>query len=221
MDTTTKARTLLDNHSRLKNKVILLDITIVTPCDGPSLENEARVGKHFADAVERKKNKNWGWYPATYSLVRLAMSTCGEAGSDVHALIKEPAIRRVEHRSEKHSKESQQLAEGTEVAHLRQQFSIYLTADPSISYAPPSLQTGGGACEHPAAPFARPGVYTRASYRGVTRSEGRERANGVGGGIGVGGGSENDNGAGCEKGDANGDGVGDGAEARTETGTGL
>ena len=79
----------------------------------------------------------------------------------------------------------------------------------------------GGACEDPAAPFARPGVYTRASYRGVTRSEGRERANGVGGGIGVGGGSGDDNGAGCEKGDVNGDGVGDGAEAGTETGTGL
>ena len=57
MDTTTKVRTLLDNHSRLKNKVILLDITIVTPCDGLNLENEAHVGKHFADAVKRKKNK--------------------------------------------------------------------------------------------------------------------------------------------------------------------
>ena len=125
MDTTTKARTLLDNHSRLKNKVILLDITIVTPCDGPNLENEAHVGKHFADAVERKKNKYWGWFPGTYSLAFLAMSTCGETGSDVHALIKEPVIRRVEHRSEKHSKESQQLAEGTEVAHLRQQFSCF------------------------------------------------------------------------------------------------
>ena len=28
------------------------------------------------------------------------MSTCGEVGSDMHALIKEVAIRRVEHRSE-------------------------------------------------------------------------------------------------------------------------
>ena len=28
------------------------------------------------------------------------MSTCGEVGSDMHALIKELAIRRVEHRSE-------------------------------------------------------------------------------------------------------------------------
>ena len=41
------------------------------------------------------------------------MPTCGEAGSDVHALIKELAIRRVEHRSEAHSNESQHVAEGT------------------------------------------------------------------------------------------------------------
>ena len=70
------------------------------------------------------------------------MSTCGEAGSDVHALIKEPVIRRVEHMSEIHSKESPHLAEGTEVGRLRQQFSMCLTADPFISHAPPSLQTG-------------------------------------------------------------------------------
>ena len=33
-------------------------------------------------------------------------TTCGEVGSDAHALIKELAIRRVEHRSETHSNES-------------------------------------------------------------------------------------------------------------------
>ena len=42
----------------------------------------------------------------TYCLLTLAMSTCGEVGSDVHALIKELAIRRAEHRSETHSNES-------------------------------------------------------------------------------------------------------------------
>ena len=52
------------------------------------------------------------------------MSTCGEVGSDVHALIKELAIRRVEHRSETHSNESQHLAEGKEVARLRRRFSL-------------------------------------------------------------------------------------------------
>ena len=38
------------------------------------------------------------------------MSTCGDVGSDVHALIKELAIRRVQHRSETYSNESQHLA---------------------------------------------------------------------------------------------------------------
>ena len=56
----------------------------------------------------------------------LAMSTCGEVGSDVHALIKELAIRQVEHRSETHSNESQYLVEGTEVARLRRRFFFFL-----------------------------------------------------------------------------------------------
>ena len=64
-----------------------------------------------------------------------------------------------------------------------------------IPHASSSLQTGGGACEHPTAPFARPGVCASASYRGVTGSERQEGANGVRGGIGVGG----------ENGDGNGD----------------
>ena len=94
MDITTEAGALFDNHPRLKNKALLLDITIVNPCAGSSLGNAARyVGKHLADAVERKKNKYRGSFPATYSLLPLAMSTCDDIGSDVHALIKELAIR--------------------------------------------------------------------------------------------------------------------------------
>ena len=54
------------------------------------------------------------------------MLTCGDVGSDVHALIKELAIRRVQHRSETHSNESQHLAEGTEGARLRRRFSFVL-----------------------------------------------------------------------------------------------
>ena len=76
-------------------------------------------GKHLADAVEWKKNKYRGSFLATYSLLPLAMSTCGDVGSDVHAFIKELAIRRVQHRSETYSNDSQHLAEGTEVARLR------------------------------------------------------------------------------------------------------
>ena len=92
----TEAGALFDNHPRLRNKAILLDIIIVNPCAGANLGNAARhVGKHLADTVERKKNKYQGSFPPTYSFLLLAMSTCGEVGSDVHALIKELAIRRV------------------------------------------------------------------------------------------------------------------------------
>ena len=124
---TTEARALSDNHPRLKNKVLLLDITIVNPSAGSNLGNAARhVRKNLADAVERKKSKYRGSFPATYSFLPLAMSTCGDVGSDVHALTKELAIRRVEHRPEAHSNESQRLAEGTEIARLRRRFSFVL-----------------------------------------------------------------------------------------------
>ena len=127
MDITTEAGALFDNHPRLKNTALLLDITIVNPCAGSNLGNAARhVGKHLADAVERKKNKFRGSFPATYSLLPLAMSTCGDVGSDVHALIKELATRRVQHRSETYSNESQHLVKGTEVARLRRRFFFVL-----------------------------------------------------------------------------------------------
>ena len=127
MDTTTEAGALFDNHPRLKNKVLLLDITIVNPCAGSNLGNAAHhVEKHLADAVERKKNKYRGSFPATYSLLSLAMSTCGEVGSDVRAFIKELIIRRVQNRSETYSNESQHVAKGTEVERLRRRFSFIL-----------------------------------------------------------------------------------------------
>ena len=177
MDITTEAGALFDNHPRHKNKALLLDITIVNPCAGSNLGNAVRhVGKHLADAVERKKNKYRGSFPATYSLLPLAMSTCGDVGSDVHALIKELAIRRVQHRSETYSNDSQHLAEGTEVARLRRRFSFCFTAGTLIPHASPSLQTGGGACEHPTAPFARPGVGTSGWYRGDNRIRGAGRS---------------------------------------------
>ena len=50
------------------------------------------------------------------------------------------------------------------------------TAGTFIPHASPSLQTGGGACEHSTAPFARPGVCTRVSYRGQPGPrDGKER----------------------------------------------
>ena len=83
------------------------------------------------------------------------MLTYGEVESNVHALIKELAIRRVEHRSE-----SQHLAEGTEVARLKRRFSFVLQ------------QAGGGAGAHPTAPFATSGVCTPESYREGNRVRG-------------------------------------------------
>ena len=191
MDITTEAGALFDNHPRLKNKALLLDIIIVNPCAGSNLGNAVRhVGKHLADAVERKKNKYRSSFPATYSLLPLAMSTCGDVGSDVHALIKELAIRRVQHRSETYSNESQHLAEGTEVARLRRRFSFVLQQ--ALSF-----RTHHHLCRQGVALASTRGPHSQGpasvqAHRtgGVTGSAGQEGANGVGGGIGVGGGAE-------------------------------
>ena len=168
--------------------------------------------QHLAHAVEWKKNKYWGSFTATYSLLPIAMSTSGDVGSDVHALIKELAIRRVQHRLD--------ILQRVPTSGRRDRSStssaailFCFTAGTFIPHVSPSLQTGGGACEHPTAPFPRPGVCTSASYRGVTESEGQEGAIGVGGRIGVGGGSGDGNG------DVNGRGDGDGVG--TGTGTGV
>ena len=244
MDITTEAGALFDNHPRHKNKALLLDITIVNPCAGSNLGNAVRhVGKHLADAVERKKNKYRGSFPATYSLLPLAMSTCGDVGSDVHALIKELAIRRVQHRSETYSNDSQHLAEGTEVARLRRRFSFVLQQ--ALSF-----RTRHHLCRQGVALAStrRPHSQGPASVQvhgtgGITGSEGQEGANGVGGGIEVGGGNGDGNGdvdgqrdgdgagagTGVEanegaqdgNGDGSGDGSGDGAGTGTGTGVGI
>ena len=212
MDITTEAGALFNNYPRLKNKALLLDITIVNPCAGSNLGNAARhVGKHLADAVERKKNKYRGSFPATYSLLPLAMSTCGDVGSDVHALIKELAIRRVQHRSETCSNQSQYLAEGTGVAHRRRRFSFVLQQ--ALSFRTRHhLCRQGMALASTRQPHAQGPASVQAHCTGgVTGFEGWGGANGVGGGIRVGGGDGDGNG------DVNGHGDGDGAE----TGTGV
>ena len=69
MDVTTEAGVLFDNYPRRKKKALLLNITTVNLCVGSNLGNVARhVGKHLAGAVERKKTKYRGSFPATYSL---------------------------------------------------------------------------------------------------------------------------------------------------------
>ena len=216
MDITREAEALFDNHPRLKIKALLLDITFVNPCAGSNLGNAARhVGKHLADAVERTKNKYRGSFLATYSLCPLAMSTYGDVGSDVHALNKELAIRRVQHRSETYSNESQHLVKGTEVARLRRRFSFVLQQ--ALSFRTRHhLCRQGVALASTRQPLSQGPASVQAHHTGgVTRSEGQEGANGVGGGIGVRGGS------GVDNGDVNGYGDGDGAGTGTGTGTGV
>ena len=136
--------------------------------------------------------------------------SCGEVGSDVHALIKELAIRRVQHRSETHSNESQHLAEGTEVARLWRRFSFVLQQALSFLTRHHLCRQG---VEHASTRQLRSqGPVSVQAHRteGVTGSEGQEGANGVGGEIVVGGGNGDGNGVGCENGDVNGYGDGDG-----------
>ena len=70
MDVTTEAVAPFDNNPRHKDKVLLLDLTIVNPCGSSNLEDAARqTRKHLIDVVERTKNKYRGSFPATYSLL--------------------------------------------------------------------------------------------------------------------------------------------------------
>ena len=191
MDITTEAGAIFDNHPRLKNKALLLGITIVNPCASSNLGNAARhVGKHLADAVERKKNKYRGSFPATYSLLPLAMSTCGEVGSDVHALIKELAIRRVQRRSETYSNESQHLAEGTEVARLRRRFSSVLQQALPFRTRHHLCRQGVALASTRQPNLQGPASVQAHRTRGVAESEGQEEANGSEAGLESGVGTE-------------------------------
>ena len=218
MDITTEAGALFDSHPRLKNKALLLDITIVNPCGDSNLGNAARhVGKQLADAVERKKNKYRGSFPATYSLLPLAMSTCGDVGSDVHALIKKLAIRRVQHRSETYTNESQHLTEGIEVARLRRRFSFVLQQALSFRTRHHLCRQGVALTSTRQPRLQGPASVQAHRTGGVTGSEGQGGANGAGGGIGVGGGNGDGNGNvnGHGDGDGAGTGTGGGGERRS------
>ena len=135
------------------------------------------------------------------------MSTCGDVGSDVHALTKELAIRRVQHRSETYSNDSQHLAEGTEVARLRWRFSFVLQK--ALAFRTRHhLCRQGVALTSTRQPHSQGPASVQAHRTGgVTGSEGQEGANGVGGGR-VGGGN----------GDGNGDGVGTGTGVEVNEG---
>ena len=128
----------------------------------------------------------------------------------MHALIKELAIRRVQHRSET-SNESQHLAEGTNLARLRRRLSFVLQQ--ALSFRTRHhLCRQGVALGSTRQPHSQGPASVQAHRTGgVTGSEGQEGLNRVGGGIGVRGGN------GDGKGDVNGHGDGDGAG----TGTGV
>ena len=103
----------MNNHPRRKKMALALDISIVNPCASSNLENAARdAGKPLADAVKRNKNKCRDSFPATCLPLPIALSTCGEVCSNVHALTKAFVIRLVEHRSEIYSNESRYLMKG-------------------------------------------------------------------------------------------------------------
>ena len=85
------------------------------------------------------------------------------------------------------------------------------TAGTFIRHTSSTLQTEDGACGHPEAPLARPGVCTPEMYRGIIESDGREGANGFG----------DRNGHGSGVGGSNGDVNGDGDGAGTGTGKGV
>ena len=139
------------------------------------------------------------------------MLACGDVGSDVHALIKELAIRRVQHRSETYSNESQHLAEGTKVARLRRRFSFVLQQALSFRTRHHLCRQGVALASTRQPHSQGPPSVQAHQTGGVAESEGQEGANGVGGEIGVGGGNGDGNG------DVNGHGDGDGAG----TGTGV
>ena len=130
--------------------------------------------------------------------------SCGEAGSDVHALTKELAIRWVEHRSEIYSNESRHFADGTEIARRRRRFSFVLQQAVLFRMRYHLCRQGvalaGTQQLHSQGPVS---VHARCT-EGVTRSDGR-------------GGARNGNGVEDGNGEGNGDVDGDGAG----TGTGV
>ena len=114
----------------------------------------------------------------------------------MHALIKKLTIRRVQHRSETYSNESQHLAEGTEVARLRRRFSFFLQQALSFRTRHHLCRQGVALASARQPHSQGPASVQAHRTGGVTGSEGQEGANGVGGGIGVGGGNGDGNGGG-------------------------
>ena len=143
------------------------------------------------------------------------MSTCDEIGSDVYALIKELANRRVDHRSETNFNKLQQLVEGTEVARLQRRFFFVLHEALSFRTRNHICRQGVALASTRQLPSQCPVSNHAHRTEGVTKSAEWKGANGVGGRIKVGSGNGYGYGVGGGNGDVKGRGDGDGAEVRT------
>ena len=130
----------------------------------------------------------------------------------MHALIKELAIRRVEHRSKTHSNESQHLVEGTEVTRLRRRYSFVLQQ--AILFRTRHHLFRQGVAFASTRQLRSQGPVSGRAHRTeeITLSGGQEGTNGVGNGIGVGAGTETVTGSGV----GSGMGTGTGTEQELE-----
>ena len=143
------------------------------------------------------------------------MLICAEIGSDVHALTKGIAIRRVEHRSEILSNESQHLAKGTEVARLWRRFSFVLQQALSFRTRHRLYRQAVALANTRHLRSQGPVSVHAICTEGVTGSKAHEAGNGTRGGIGAGGGNGDGDWVKGGNGDVNGGGDGDGAGTRT------
>ena len=164
MDTTTEVGALLNSHLQRKNTTLLLNITIVNPCASFNLENAApHAGENLDDAAERKKTKYRGSFIATLPPFSRFVD------------VRRGWLRRAcPHRGARHQTGRAQVGDtlhrvpvsggGNESSTSSATIIFCFTVGTFIPQASSSLQTGSGACGHPTALFARPGVCAPALY---------------------------------------------------------
>ena len=126
MDIATKPGAILSSDD--SNKGFLYDVTIVNATAGKHIVASAqRGGSALSRAKTRKENTYRGSYDsATYTLVTLAFSTCGDIGADTIDFIKQLAYHRVAKRGGEVDEHEMAAAQGQEGAELRRRFSFVL-----------------------------------------------------------------------------------------------
>ena len=78
---TTETGSLVGNRPLRMKKALLHNIALVTPCVSSNLDDAARHKVQCLTAtIERKTNKDRGWFPSIYSSFSLPTTVCGEAG---------------------------------------------------------------------------------------------------------------------------------------------